>query len=245
MTERAAFAAELRRARESRGLTLDDLADRTKVSATYFAGLERGDVSRWPSGIFRRSFVRAYAAAVGLDAEPVVNRFVRLFPDPVEDPKGAARAEAANRMSEVVAPARPEMPRASAATTPGLRLVLDNSRPVAAPADRRRPPRGLAACADAGIALVPAAVAGAIGGATWFWAVAACVSIVGQGIAGAVVGRTLGAWLTARSAPAVAPALQLAPAERRRTEADIPTHRRRPVRHAQGRLAPLVHRVRH
>src|SRR5262245_48702684 len=43
--------------------------------------LESGDVSRWPKGLFRRSYLRDYLRAVGLPIEPTVADFVRLFPD--------------------------------------------------------------------------------------------------------------------------------------------------------------------
>jgi hypothetical protein len=68
MSERAAFGTELRRARERRGLTLEAIAEQTKVSAGHFAGLERADLSRWPSGIFRRAFVRCCSAGCILRA---------------------------------------------------------------------------------------------------------------------------------------------------------------------------------
>jgi hypothetical protein len=42
--------------------------------------LERGDLSRWPAGIFARSFVRAYAMRVGLNASEIVDEFCRLYP---------------------------------------------------------------------------------------------------------------------------------------------------------------------
>jgi len=79
--EQVAFGAALRRERERRTLSLDAIAEQTKVSAGLLGGLERGDLTRWPAGIFRRAFVRAYAEAVGLDATEVLREFVRLFPD--------------------------------------------------------------------------------------------------------------------------------------------------------------------
>src|SRR5205085_3245958 len=42
------------------------------------------DASRWPSGIFRRGFMRAYANAVGLDPETTVKEFLEVFPDPFD-----------------------------------------------------------------------------------------------------------------------------------------------------------------
>jgi transcriptional regulator with XRE-family HTH domain len=75
------LSARLRRERERQGITLDSIAATTKISASLFAGLERGDVSRWPSGIFRRSFIRAYATAIGLDPEAVCREFTEQVPE--------------------------------------------------------------------------------------------------------------------------------------------------------------------
>jgi helix-turn-helix protein len=60
------------------------------VSVALFKGLERDDVSRWPTGIFRRSFVRSYATAVGLEPDAVVREFLEHYPDPVEAATDAA-----------------------------------------------------------------------------------------------------------------------------------------------------------
>jgi transcriptional regulator with XRE-family HTH domain len=78
------FGAWLRRERERRHIDLASIAANTKVRASLFEGLERDDVSRWPSGIFRRSFIRAYATAIGLDAEAIAREFQQRFPDPAE-----------------------------------------------------------------------------------------------------------------------------------------------------------------
>jgi transcriptional regulator with XRE-family HTH domain len=74
------FAFWLRRQRELRGISIRQIADRTKVAAALFEALERGDLSRWPAGLYRRAFVRGYAQAIGLDPDDVVQDFVRLFP---------------------------------------------------------------------------------------------------------------------------------------------------------------------
>jgi transcriptional regulator with XRE-family HTH domain len=80
MSDRDTFGPRLRAERERRGISLDTIASVTNVSADLWDGLERGDFSRWPSGIFARSFVRDYARAIGLDETEVVDEFCRLFP---------------------------------------------------------------------------------------------------------------------------------------------------------------------
>lgn len=79
MPDRHTFGPRLRSERERRGITLDTLEAATKVGVDLWAGLERNDFSRWPSGIFARAFVRDYARLVGLDADEVVDEFCRLF----------------------------------------------------------------------------------------------------------------------------------------------------------------------
>ena len=81
MSERNAFGPSLKAERDRRGITLQAIADSTKISISLLAALERNDMSRWPNGIFRRAFVREYVAALGLPPEPVVAEFVRLFPE--------------------------------------------------------------------------------------------------------------------------------------------------------------------
>ena len=80
MSERDTFGPRLRSERERRGISLKTIVDVTKVGADLWQGLERSDISRWPSGIFARAFVREYAKVVGLDVEEVVDEFCRLFP---------------------------------------------------------------------------------------------------------------------------------------------------------------------
>jgi transcriptional regulator with XRE-family HTH domain len=75
------FGTRLRRQRERQHLTLASIADVTKIGASLLEALERDDVSHWPPGIFRRAFVRAYAEAIGLDADAVVREFLSRFPE--------------------------------------------------------------------------------------------------------------------------------------------------------------------
>lgn len=78
---RADFGARLKEARERKGIAFDSIAARTKVNESLFVALERGDLSRWPTGIYRRSFFKAYIDAIGLPGDVSVHEFVRLFPD--------------------------------------------------------------------------------------------------------------------------------------------------------------------
>ena len=78
----SAFGPRLRRERERRQISLKTIADDTKIGRSLLEALERDDVSRWPTGIFRRAFVRTYAEAIGLNPDEVVREFAERFPDP-------------------------------------------------------------------------------------------------------------------------------------------------------------------
>ena len=71
----------LRSERERRLITLESIAATTKINIGLLRDLEGDDASRWPSGIFRRSFIRSYAHAIGLDGDEIVQEFLDWFPD--------------------------------------------------------------------------------------------------------------------------------------------------------------------
>jgi transcriptional regulator with XRE-family HTH domain len=87
--ESQTFGSRLRAERERRGISLDCIAEKTKIKKSFLESLERGDFSKWPAGtVFRRAYVRDYAAAIGLSPESVIVDFVRL--SPLEDEPIAA-----------------------------------------------------------------------------------------------------------------------------------------------------------
>jgi transcriptional regulator with XRE-family HTH domain len=91
----ASFGARLRAQRERQQVSLDVIAEATKIRRPLLDALEHDDVSQWPGGLFRRSYLRAYATAIGLDAEQAVREFLACYPDQVEEPSTAAEAAAA------------------------------------------------------------------------------------------------------------------------------------------------------
>src|SRR5687767_7857075 len=66
-TETAAFGEFLRRAREQRGITLQQVCKETKIPRVHLEALEQGNLALLPPGTYRRGEVVAYAAVVGLD----------------------------------------------------------------------------------------------------------------------------------------------------------------------------------
>ena len=76
MTE---LGARLKQARQDKGVSLNDIAIDTKIAVPTLEALERSDFGKLPGGIFSRAFVRAYAAAVGLETEAAVQDFLSEY----------------------------------------------------------------------------------------------------------------------------------------------------------------------
>lgn len=71
--EKEHFGNCLRRARETRDISLSDVAQKTKVSRSVLELLEKGDLDLLPAGVYSRGFIRSFARAVGADeAEPLL-----------------------------------------------------------------------------------------------------------------------------------------------------------------------------
>lgn len=69
------FGEELRRERELRDVTCEQLAEVTKVSVRQIEALEAGRFEHLPSRVFSRGFVLAIARHLGLDAERTAAAF--------------------------------------------------------------------------------------------------------------------------------------------------------------------------
>ena len=78
------FGARLRQQREQHGIDLVAIAEQTKIKRSLLEALERDDLSQWPSGIFRRAYVRNYAQAIGLDPDATVQLFLQVHPETAE-----------------------------------------------------------------------------------------------------------------------------------------------------------------
>lgn len=76
----------LRKAREQRGYSLDDIQDLTKIRKRYLEAIEEGDYKVLPGNFYVRAFVKNYAETVGLDAEEVLRLYQKEIPAPAPEP---------------------------------------------------------------------------------------------------------------------------------------------------------------
>src|SRR5919198_4249252 len=72
------FGATFKAARESQGISLDQIAQKTRISVRFLSAIENEDFHVLPGGIFNRGFVKTFAEALGLNAEEAVAEFQRI-----------------------------------------------------------------------------------------------------------------------------------------------------------------------
>lgn len=64
-----------RQVRETKGLTVDEVASKTRIRTDFVKALEEGNFAKLPDQVFARGFVRSYARSLGLDEEDAIHRF--------------------------------------------------------------------------------------------------------------------------------------------------------------------------
>lgn len=70
---------DLKEMREARGISLKDLFEKTRISQNNLVAVETGDFKRLPPPVYARNFIRKYARAIGIDEEPVLERYERYI----------------------------------------------------------------------------------------------------------------------------------------------------------------------
>jgi cytoskeleton protein RodZ len=72
---RGNFGERLKREREMREVTMDELSKSTRISNRFLEALENEDWERLPGGVFGHGFVRAIARYLGLDEESLLGEY--------------------------------------------------------------------------------------------------------------------------------------------------------------------------
>jgi cytoskeleton protein RodZ len=66
------FGARLKKIREQRGITLDQVSLSTKIGVRFLRALEEEHFEQLPGGVFSKGFVRSYARMIGTDEEQAI-----------------------------------------------------------------------------------------------------------------------------------------------------------------------------
>lgn len=108
MTE---LGRKLKEARESKGMSLSDVQESTKIQKRYLEGIEEGSYDIMPGKFYVRAFIKQYAEAVGLNAEELFEEFKSEVPSSKEDevplrPTGSAAATSQTTRVDASKPVR-------------------------------------------------------------------------------------------------------------------------------------------
>ncbi|MHB8174823.1 MAG: helix-turn-helix domain-containing protein, partial [Nitrospirota bacterium] len=69
---------ELKAAREAKGLSLTEIAEKTRISHTFLKALEEDDYSVIPGDVFITGFLRTYSKELGLSVKDMLARYREL-----------------------------------------------------------------------------------------------------------------------------------------------------------------------
>jgi transcriptional regulator with XRE-family HTH domain len=85
------LGSELKKAREGRKITLEEISKKTKIPPKYLEAIEEGTFEVFSSHAYAKGFIRAYAKVVGLDPQVLTRRFnAEVTPEEVRiEPKNA------------------------------------------------------------------------------------------------------------------------------------------------------------
>lgn len=75
----------LEQMRRRKGITLETIAESTKISTRFLKAIEAGDYSTLPGGVFDTNYIRQYASVVGISPDPILARYQR-FREALESP---------------------------------------------------------------------------------------------------------------------------------------------------------------
>jgi cytoskeleton protein RodZ len=103
------FGNKFKSARESLGVTLDEIAQETRISTRYLRAIESESFDVLPGGVFNRGFIRTYASWIGLDPQAAVDEYRDLASgiesdEPEPDPATTNRPIRANNPDTHVLP---------------------------------------------------------------------------------------------------------------------------------------------
>jgi cytoskeleton protein RodZ len=132
------FGEKLKKEREKRKISLEQISLSTKIGTRMLQALEEDKFNQLPGGIFNKGFVRAYARCVGLDEDQTVAEYLQASGDapPVSteiatregdtrNPSARERAERTGRVEVVPeTPSRPLPWGAFAAALLAIALAL-------------------------------------------------------------------------------------------------------------------------
>jgi cytoskeletal protein RodZ len=72
--------------RRKTGISLEAIADRTKISTSYLRAIESEEFDKLPGGVFNTNYIRQYASAIGFPENRLLDVYkIKTTPEPVPE----------------------------------------------------------------------------------------------------------------------------------------------------------------
>jgi cytoskeletal protein RodZ len=91
---------KLKKARQEKGMSLEELQQKTKIQKRYLEAIEAGNYSEMPGDFYARAFIKSYAEAVGLHSAELFEEHAEELPQPKRsEPQGLPKRTARKKTS--------------------------------------------------------------------------------------------------------------------------------------------------
>jgi cytoskeletal protein RodZ len=94
---------DLKNIRQSKGLTLDDIARRTRIRSGFLEAIEEGNYHLLPEKYYAETFIKVYAETLGVDSAPLLARYWQSLEKPGtatrKEPQPEVKSEPKKRMT--------------------------------------------------------------------------------------------------------------------------------------------------
>jgi cytoskeletal protein RodZ len=95
--------------RENRGISLEDIAEATKISIRFLRAIEEEDFETLPGGIFNTSYLRQYASTIGIEPSTLLAHYHRVtnpMPAATDQPSSRERTVSPRRFFKALSASR-------------------------------------------------------------------------------------------------------------------------------------------
>ncbi|MFH2009158.1 MAG: helix-turn-helix domain-containing protein [bacterium] len=122
---RASLGLRLRKERELRGISLEEVSSVTRVRLVYLRHLEEDGFESLPADVYVRGYIRSYARFLGIDAERCIEQYSLQSPAKHVGPVAAFDGD----LGTITTPALPSLSDspADATTTAGVAMGVRSS----------------------------------------------------------------------------------------------------------------------
>lgn len=125
------FADELREQREKSGLTLQQMATKTRIDLKFLEAIDQGNFAFLPD-LYVKAFVKQYAKTIGLDENIIIKKFEAAREGMEYDPNPPVNKE--DEKQEIIPSTelpKTEIPVPEIKSTPPVKSYVDESKPRA------------------------------------------------------------------------------------------------------------------